>query len=416
MNIFTTFLLWFAYVISLYFAVFWLIVFLTKKDNFPQKKLTTFPFVSIVIPAYNEEASIARTFQHLLALDYPPEKLEIIVVNDGSTDTTAARVHEVIHTHKKHTILLINQKNKGKGASLNTALKQVKGEFFVCLDADSFVQSDALQKILPYFTTKDVAAVLPALKVEQPLKTIQKLQWYEYIINLFYKELMGKLNCIHVTPGPFSVYSTRILRRVGGFDEDNITEDLEMALKLQKHHYTILQILDTTVTTLAPDNYTELYSQRNRWFKGATINAWNYRDMLFNTKHGDFGFIQMPTIILSGIVALILLTTAVYYSLQPMVMYFYHMSLVDFDLLTLLQHLTFTLRFLDLDYIALFVGIVMLCTTLFVMKKSEAISNEKLRRYGSLPLVLYLLIYFFFLGFVWAGVFFDLLLRRKQRW
>lgn len=416
MNIYTTSLLWFTYIISLYFAVFWLIVFLIKKESFPQRKLTLFPLVTIVVPAYNEEASIVRTLDHLFALDYPHDKLEIIIVNDGSTDNTAHLVERLIHINKDRTLILINQRNKGKGASLNTALKQAKGKFFVCLDADSFVQPDALQKILPYFSVDTIAAVLPALKVEQPQKTIQKLQWYEYIVNLFYKELMGKLNCIHVTPGPFSVYCTQILHRVGGFDEDNITEDLEMALKLQKHHYSIIQILDTTVTTLAPSTYTELYAQRNRWFKGATINAWNYRNMLFNTKHGDFGFIQMPTIILSGIIALILMLTAIYYSLTPVLQYLYHISLVDFDFFTILQHVEFTLQFLDIDYITLFVGVVMLCTTAFVLKKSQTISNEKLTTYGSAPLFLYLFIYFFFLGFVWLGVLFDLLLRKKQRW
>ena len=79
------------------------------------------------------------------------------------------------------------------------------------------------------------------------------LQYVEYLVNFFLKKVMGLLDCIHVTPGPFGVYSKKILQEVGGFDTDNLTEDLEMALRLQKRNYKIIQLIGAKVFTLAPE-------------------------------------------------------------------------------------------------------------------------------------------------------------------
>ncbi len=420
MNIITTALLWFTYFISLYFAVFWLLVFLLK-TNQPEHvdlplELDDYPIVTIAVPAYNEEKSIGSTIETLLSLNYPKDKLEIFVVNDGSSDKTEEITKKIIKQYKDHNVTLINQKNQGKGAALNHALKKGTGKFFVCLDADSFVEKDALNKMLPYFSNENVAAVLPSLKVHKPKNLLQKLQWYEYIINMFYKELMGKLDCVHVTPGPFSVYSADILKKVGCFDEDNMTEDLEMALRLQSKHYKIIQLLDTDVLTLSPENIKDLYKQRNRWFKGATLNAFKYRGMIFNPTYGDFGLIQMPTIIFSGIIAIIIISSMAYYGLKPQLAYFYNLTFINFDFLTLLKSFEINLMLLDLDYITIFVGVVMLIVSLIIMKKSEVSLREKLTKYGSLPIVAYLLLYFLLLGFIWFGVMFDIIRGKKQRW
>lgn len=416
MNAIATALLWFTYFVSLYFAIFWLVIFLTKKDKPTRKKLTKFPFVSIVVPAYNEEERIGPTIEAALELDYPKDKFEIIAVDDGSADNTSAVVKQVQKKHSSFDIKLIRQENKGKGAALNHALKKAKGEYFICLDADSFVEKDALKIILPYFTDEKVAAVLPALKVKNPKNTLQKLQWYEYIINMFYKELMGKLDCVHVTPGPFSVYSKKLLQEVGGFDEDNITEDLEIAFRFQANNYKIIQLLETNVLTLCPTNIKDLYKQRNRWFKGATLNAIAYRKMIFNKKYGDFGMIQVPTVILSGIIAVIMIASIGYYTLKPHVVYLYNLSFVNFDIWTILKALTFDFKWVDLDFITLFVALVMISVSIFIMKKSQVSSNEKLMKYGTVSVLSYLLFYFLLLGVFWFGVLFDIATGRRQKW
>jgi len=93
---------------------------------------------------------------------------------------------------------------------MNAGINVAKGEFFAGLDADSFVREDALKKLLPYFTEEDIAAVLPLIKIRNPRNVLQRLQWYEFIVNMFYKKIASLINCIHVTPGPFSVYRTEL--------------------------------------------------------------------------------------------------------------------------------------------------------------------------------------------------------------
>ena len=409
-------ILWSAYLISLFFAVFWFLVLMDEGPKIKSKRLKKFPFVSVVVPAYNEEKNIASTLKSLAELDYPKNKIEIIVVNDGSTDSTKKAINDFIAGDKSSNIRPINKKNGGKGTCLNIGLSKAKGDFFVCLDADSIVTKNALKKILPHFTDDDIAVVLPLLKVDRPKNLWQRMQWLEYIVNMFYKKLMSGLNCVHVAPGPFSVYRTDVLRKVGGFDEKNMTEDLEISLRLQSKNYRIIQLLDAEVFTIAPKTFKELYKQRNRWYKGSVINAFRYRYMMFNRKYGDFGIIQMPTIIVSGIVAIILVSSLTYYGLKPYFTAFYNSIFIDFDFYTLIRTFKFDFNLLDLNYMAIVVAVIMLTVSIFILKKSHTEVKEKPNKQGILSLVAYLFLYFIIIGFIWIGIIFDLLLAKKQKW
>ena len=410
--------LWIVYILSLYFAVFWFLVFLDSDQKERKKPLKRHPLVSVLIPAFNEGSRIKKTIQSVLKLDYPKDKVEVIVVNDGSTDNTKQVVEGVIADNNDRKIRLVNKKNAGKGAALNDGLRISKGEFFICLDADSHVRKDALKKMLPHFDEDDVAAVLPVLKVRKPKNLLQKMQWFEYIINMFYKELMGKLNCIHVAPGPFSVYRKSILVKLGGFDEDgNLTEDLEIALRLQKHHYKIIQLLDTEVYTAAPETLKALYKQRNRWYKGAVHNAINYRKLLFNKKYGDFGLIQMPTILIAGIIAITMILSIAYYTITPYLRNMNKLRIIDFDFMTLIRNFNLNFHFLELNYMLIVIASVMLFVSILILKKSHISTKERVFKYGAYPLLLYIFFYFFVLGPMWVGIAFDILLRKKkQKW
>ena len=415
MNVGVQALLWAVYLISLYFAVFWFLVFLDGMPNDRKVRLKRKPRVAVVVPAYNEEKRIIPTLKELVKLNYPKELLELIVVDDGSKDRTASLVKEFMKDHKD--IRLIQQKNKGKGAAMNAALYQTNADFFVCLDADSFVEPDALNKILPYFSSKDVGAVLPILKVKKPKNLLQKMQWFEYIINMFYKVLMSKLDCVHVTPGPFAVYRRDLLVKLGGFDENhNLTEDLEIALRIQKHNYRIIQLLKPEVLTIAPKTFKELYKQRNRWYKGSIINAIKYRKLMFNKNYGDFGLIQMPTVIISGILALVMISTIAYYTIKPYVSYAYNLWFIGFDISTILRNLSFNFYILDLDFTTILIAITMIAMTIIIIRKSHQYTQEKVMRYGIMSLIMYLFAYFFILGIVWVGITFDFLRGKRQKW
>ena len=416
MSIYVKILLWTAYLVSLFFAIFWFLVLMDKEPVTKKRKLKKFPLVSIVIPAYNEEKNIEKTLKSLNEINYPKNKLEIIVVNDGSNDNTKGAVNAYTAKNKVSNVKLINQKNKGKGAALNTGLSASKGDFFICLDADSIVTKDALVRILPHFTDDNIAVVLPLLKVDKPHNLWQKMQWLEYIVNMFYKKLMSRLNCVHVSPGPFSVYRADIVRKVGGFDEDNLTEDLEISLRLQSQNYRIVQLLDTEVFTIAPKTFKELYKQRNRWYKGSIINAFKYKSMMFNRKYGDFGIIQMPTIIVSGLIAIVLVSSLTYYGLKPYVKAIRNSILIDFDVYTLIKTFKFNFNLLDLNYTAILIAIIMLVVSIVILKKSHIETNEGAIKYGIFSLISYLFFYFLVMGLIWVGIVLDFALGRRQKW
>ena len=108
-------MVWLGYLGLLYFSIFWLLVFMDKGVKEEEKPLRQHPQVTIAIPAYNEEHNILATILSALNLNYPPDKVQIIVVNDGSKDNTKARCQEIIQQHPERNILLLSQKNKGKG-------------------------------------------------------------------------------------------------------------------------------------------------------------------------------------------------------------------------------------------------------------------------------------------------------------
>jgi len=406
--------LWFVYLLSLYFAIFWFLALFDETQKKAKPKIKKFSFVSLIIPAHNEEKRIIPTLKSALNLDYPKSKIEFIVIDDGSTDKTAALVEDFISKHPE--VRLVRQKNKGKGPALNHGLKLSKGEYFICLDADSYVKRNALKIILPHFGD-NVAAVLPILKVRKPKNLLQKMQWYEYIINVFYKWLMGKLDCVHVAPGPFSVYKKSILEKVGGFDEDhNLVEDMEIVLRFQSRHYKVIQLLDAEVNTIAPKSLKELYKQRNRWYKGGIYNALKYRRMIFNKEFGDFGMIQVPSIILAGVLALTLILSLIYYTFKPYVAYIYNLSFVGFDFMTFIRNFRFSFHILDLNYSLILVAVFMLVISMIILKKAHTHVKEKVTKYNLLPILIYIFTYFILLGVMWIGITFDMLLGKKQRW
>ena len=410
--------LWVVYFISLYFTVFWLLVFVENEPSIysEKKALGKTPFVTILVPAYNEEDTIKRTLDSCLNLDYPSDKLEIIVVNDGSEDSTAKIVKTIIGEHERGKLVrLINQDNSGKAVSLNKGLRLSKGEFFVCLDADSVIESGALKHLLPEFDNPKVAIALPLLKAARPLTLLQRLQYTEYLVNIFYKKIMGYLDCIHVAPGPFSVYRKDILLKVGSFDEGSITEDLEIAVRLQKRGYKIVQNMEAVVYTNTPSSFREFYAQRNRWFKGGVLTALKHKELFFNTKYGDFGIIQFPILLVSGFLSLTLLVAFAYYALKPNIEYLVKMGLVNYDFLTFIKTISLKINLFNLDLPTLTIFAFTILITSYVLYLSFFYTREKLGRRQGYSLPVFIFLYFFILSFTWLGVIKDLIFR-KFRW
>ena len=257
MNLFVSIILWISYILSLYFSIFLLLVYFDQKKLFRKEKtetdLDSYPFISILVPAYNEEKTIEKTLRSIDRLEYPKEKIEVIIINDGSRDHTEDVIQNCIRG--KPECSLLSHQNRGKAASLNRALALAKGEFFACLDADSFVHPLTLRKMVALYQKENdpsIAIITPAMKVADPRTILQKIQWLEYLVMILFSRLTSTLHSLYVAPGPFSIYRTEIIRSIGGFDEKNITEDQEIAYRVQLKQYKIKQCFDCYVYTTPP--------------------------------------------------------------------------------------------------------------------------------------------------------------------
>ena len=304
-----TFILYGSIFISLFFEVFLLITYLEVREEldleekYLGKNIKWFPTVTIIVPCFNEEHTVSNTIKSLLNLDYPKEKFSIIAVDDGSTDRTRRELAK-FEDHPQFSVL--SKENGGKYTALNLALEQVGSELVGCLDADSFVNPDALKKIVPFFDDSSIKAVTPSIKVFEPRSVLQYIQKIEYSWGIFLRRMLSSLGALYVTPGPFSIFRTEIFRELGAYREGHHTEDLEMALRMQKRRYKIVNSHGAHVYTIAPTRLRALYKQRVRWTYGFLNNAIDYREMFFNRKYGNIGFFILPIATISIFSALYL--------------------------------------------------------------------------------------------------------------
>ena len=273
---------------GLFTASFFLLTYFgSSKKMKEDPKAKNFPFVSIIINVWNEEKAIGKTLKSVLALDYPKNRYEIIVVDDGSTDRTYERAK--IFSRSLPRVRILRKKNGGAASAKNFGIKHAKGEIVATLDADSFVSPDCLKKMIGYFEDKEVYSVTAALNVYKPKGFLQNLQWAEYVMGIFLRKAFSLADALHVIPGPFSLFRKKFFKKHGYFDEGNITEDTEIAMRIQTKGYKIKNSISANVYTILPNSYWALMKQRIRWYYGFLNNSWHYRN-LFNPQP-IFGYV-----------------------------------------------------------------------------------------------------------------------------
>jgi len=414
--------MWVSYVFALYFAVFWLYSYIERSHKLKAEKSMTkleeHPFVSVIVPAYNEEDTIEETAKSVLDLDYPKDKLQLVMVNDGSKDRTLELMQKIKSKNKDSNILIISQKNMGKAASMNKAAGMVKGKYFACLDADSIVSKQALKKMMAmHISDPSLAAVTPAMKVRDPKTLVQKMQWLEYLTAIFYMRIMGHMDMIYITPGPFSLYRKDIFQKLGGFEVGNLTEDMELGYRLQKHHYKIRQCFDAYVHTTAPKNIKELYGQRNRWYKGGILNFFKYRQLFLNPKYGDFGMFMMPANISMFIWAMFGSFFFFYFSYKPLREMFHKLFVIKFNIMPhIMTFFETPINLLNFTASRGMLFFIVLGCSLLILYVSYRNANERIRKNGLWHIIPYLFLYFPMLGAIIFIVIIQTLFGRKQKW
>lgn len=281
--------------LGLYFEVFMLLTFLSQpaKERRLRPAATHTPKVAIIVPCWNEESTIDGTVRSLLALEYPKDKLQIVLVNDGSTDNTKTVMDSYAGNPQ---ITVLHKENGGKHTAINAGIAIAKdAEFVGCLDADSFVAPDALREMISSFDNPKVAAATPAMSVFQPKNFLEQMQNAEYIIGIAARHALSAVNGIYVTPGPFSFYRRSVIEELGGFRHAHQAEDMEMALRIQRAGYEIENAPRSRVYTKVPRSVPKLIKQRTRWTTGFLRNVMtDYRDLVGNPKYGILGLMVLP--------------------------------------------------------------------------------------------------------------------------
>ena len=264
--------------------------------------------VSVVIAAYNEEKVIRRTLETLLSSTYP--FLELLVVNDGSTDRTAIEVEAMMERDPR--IRLINQPNRGKWAALNNGTAQARGDILVTLDADTIFTPETVANLVRQFAVDPdgrlgaVAGVVRVGNRERNLLT--RWQGLEYLTQIgVERSAYAQLGAVPIIPGACAAWRKAAITEVGGYSHATLAEDCDLTLSLHQARWRVSQDDEALAYTEAPDHADALLAQRIRWTFGTLQAIFKHRNMLLRRRYGWLGMAVLPYMVISVVVPIVFL-------------------------------------------------------------------------------------------------------------
>ena len=258
--------------------------------------VTFVPGVSVIVPAFNEEKVVVQTISSLLNQRYAGE-LEIVVVDDGSTDDTSVIVQEAYGRHPQ--VSLYRKVNGGKASALNYGIAKARHEIVVGLDADTVFDDDTVAELVQPLADPKVAAVAGNAKVGNRINLVTRWQALEYVTSQnLDRRAFSLLDCITVVPGAVGAWRRALVIEVGGFREDTLAEDQDLTLAMRRAGYSVAYADGAVAYTEAPDTLRGLAKQRFRWSFGTLQCTWKHRDAFFRKRYGSLGFIALPNVLL----------------------------------------------------------------------------------------------------------------------
>jgi cellulose synthase/poly-beta-1,6-N-acetylglucosamine synthase-like glycosyltransferase len=294
------------------------------------------PTLSMLVPAYNESATILQSVQALLALYYP--NLEVVVVNDGSKDNTLALLAErfelakinpmyqqsvqakparALYRSRTHpNLLVVDKENGGRSDALNAAINLATGELVCAIDADTLIEPEGLERLIrPFLTGEDIVAAGGTIRpvngctvqrgrvvsVRAPTRALAGIQVVEYVrAFLFGRVGWNRLGGNLIISGAFGMFRRSSLVAKGGYERKCICEDMEAVVGVRRWGYEhaipqrVVYIPDPVGWTEVPESTRVLGRQRDRWHNGLTDVIWRHRLVLFNPKYGAMGMVTFP--------------------------------------------------------------------------------------------------------------------------
>ena len=260
-----------------------------KKERERKTRLRGSPYVSVLIPAHNEEKSIVRCLDSVRLSSI--RRLEIVVIDDASTDRTLELVHNYIRKNPdfSRTIRVMRCiKNVGKAGALNYALNQgLSGEFVMTLDADSILHPKAIENAIEYFRDSKVVGVAANVQVVDSKKMLGRLQKFEYVVGYRSKKFYSVSNSEFIIGGVASTYRYSVLKQVGFYDDDIQTEDIALSLKiasLGNRNYRLVYGVDVLAMTEGVQTVKALLRQRYRWKLGSLQGLFKHKHLFLNPR------------------------------------------------------------------------------------------------------------------------------------
>jgi len=312
------------------------------------------PLVSVIIPAWNEEVGILKTVQSVLSSTY--KNIEVLIVNDGSTDATDKVMKEYISGLKHKDYLLsekinyLRKENGGKGTALNHGIENSSGEIILTLDADSAVENNTIQNLVEYYKDPSINGVVGNVVVEGSLNMIGILQRLEYLFGFYFKRAHAFLGAEYIFGGACASFRKSVFEEIGMFDTKNKTEDIEMSMRARAHGYKCTYAEDAICYTEGASTLKGLISQRLRWKKGRFDTFIKYRKLFFSTskQHNKWmSWFVLPYALLSEL----------------------HLLIEPIAISLLVGYSVITSDYLSLSLGILFMSLVYLVNALFSYKK-----------------------------------------------
>lgn len=231
--------------------------------------------VSVIVPAYNEAANITATVRSLVASDYP--WVEVVVVDDGSTDDTA----DVVRSLGLPGVRLVQQRNAGKPAALNTGIRHTRAGLVVLVDGDTVFEPDAVGRLVQPFAAADVGAVSGNTKVANRRGLLGQWQHLEYVIGFnLDRRLFDIGECMPTVPGAIGAFRREVLVETGGVPGTTLAEDTDLTMATLRAGWRVVYEETAIAWTEAPSTLRQLWKQRYRWCYGTMQAAWKHRPAL----------------------------------------------------------------------------------------------------------------------------------------
>ena len=255
-------------------------------NQYTYSKTTGFyPFVSIIVPVYNEDKVVADSIRSLLQLNY--SNYEIIVVNDGSTDKTNEVAEKLVGYHKGKfgdiKVSLINKPNGGKAKALNAGIRYSKAEIVLCMDGDSQLSPDSVRLGVRHFSNPEIGAVAGNVKILNRRKFLTDLQALEYIEGLnMVRSAQSYIRLVNIIPGPIGLFRKKAIDEAGYYSSDTFAEDADLTLKILANGWKIYYEPQSISYTEAPVKLQQLLKQRYRWSRGILQSIRKHKKLLFN--------------------------------------------------------------------------------------------------------------------------------------